>query len=257
MSLSERPAAGMRVIVGQQDELAAAICEKILAVIREKPDCTLMFPTGATPERVYAALVSQHRRRAPGGAEPSWRHVRCFNLDEYWRLPPWSDQSYAYFMRVHLYDWVDVSRENVFGPDSLAPTEAAACAAYERQIADCGGIDYAFLGIGVDGHIAFNEAGLPRSRTHVIDLAPSTVEANRIYFPRAEDLMPTKAITVGIDTILDSRSITLLATGRKKAPAVKGALLGEIGQGCPASFLREAPERCVLYLDADAASLLP
>jgi len=256
MSLSERDVAGIRVFVGQRDELAAAVCDVILAVIRGKPDATLMFPTGATPEPVYADLVSQHRRRPTAGPDPSWRGARCFNLDEYWRLPPWSAASYAHFMRVHLYDWVNVSPENVFGPDALAPTEADACAAYERQIADCGGIDHAFLGIGVDGHIAFNEAGLPRSGTHVIDLAPSTIEANRIHFPGPDEIMPTKAITAGIDTILGSRCITLLATGTRKAQAVRGALLAPIGEGCPASFLREVPERCVFYLDADAASLL-
>lgn len=255
MSLRERFVGGMRVIVGRPEELAAAVAERIVAIISAKPNCTLMFPTGATPELVYAALVSRYRRRPTEGADPSWSRVRCFNLDEYWGLPPWNEQSYAHYMRVHLYDWVDVSPANVFGPDSMAPTEEEACEAYERQIADCGGIDHAFLGIGVDGHIAFNEAGHPRGRTQVIELSASTIQANQGYFDPPET-MPRKAMTVGIDTILASRSITLLATGSKKASAVNAALTGEVGPGCPASFLREVADRCIFYVDDGAASLL-
>lgn len=254
--MKERVVSGVRVFIGEVEEIDLAVRDVILDVIRRKPDAVLMFPTGSTPEGVYAALVSHYRRRSPGCPDPSWATTMCLNMDEYWRLPPWDPQSYSWFMRTRLYDWVDVQRENLYFPDAMAPTPEDACEAMERHIRELGGIDHCFLGVGVDGHIAFNEAGLPRSRTHVIDLAPSTIQANQRFFPSPEDV-PTCALTAGIDTLLESRQITLAAKGATKAPAIRNALTQEPSVDCPASLLREVAERSTFYLDDEAASLLP
>jgi len=254
--LRELQISGVRVVIGEAEELDFAVRDAILDVIRRKPDAVLMFPTGSTPEGVYAALVSHFRRRDPGRPEPSWAETRCLNMDEYWRLPPWDPQSYSWYMRTHLYEWLDVQPGNLYFPDAMAPTSEDACDTMERHIRELGGLDHCFLGIGVDGHIAFNEAGLPRSRTHVIDLAPSTIQANQRFFS-SPDEVPTRALTAGIDTLLGAKQITLLAKGEGKDEAIRQTLTGEMGVHCPASFLREAADRSTIYLDAAAASQLP
>lgn len=254
--MRERLISGVRVFVGGGEELDYAVRDVILDTIRKRPDAVLMFPTGSTPEGVYAALVSHFRRRQPGCPEPSWSATRCLNMDEYWRLPPWDPQSYSWFMRTHLYEWVDVRAENLYFPDAMAPTPEDACEAMERHIRELGGIDHCFLGIGVDGHIAFNEAGLPRSRTRVIDLAASTIEANQRFFASPSDV-PTRALTAGIDTLLESRQISLVAKGASKAEAVRHAVVGEVSVDCPASLLREVADRVTFYVDEGAASQLP
>jgi glucosamine-6-phosphate deaminase len=253
---SETSVSGIRTIVADESELARIAAERILGIIRSKPDAVLLFPTGATPEGTYAALVSAFRRRCPGaGPEPSWSRARCLNMDEYWRLPPWHDQSYSFFMREHLYRWVDLRPENLFYPDSLAPTPEEACAAYERQVATLGGFDHVLFGIGVDGHLGFNEAGLARSRTQYVAIAESTRRANGRYFG-GRDQVPTHAITAGLDTMLEGRALTLIALGGNKARAVRAMLTGPIGVHCPASLLREAPDRTLVLIDQGAASEL-
>jgi glucosamine-6-phosphate deaminase len=246
----------VRVFVAPAAELELAIRDIVLDAIRQKPEAVLMFPTGSTPEGVYAALVSQFRRRRPGAPNPSWSQARCLNMDEYWRMPSWDRQSYAWFMKSHLYDWVDVSTANIYYPDAMAPTAEEACQAYEAQIEALGGIDHCLLGIGVNGHIAFNEPGYPRTRTHLVELTESTIEANQRFFEPPE-AMPTQALTAGLDTLLASRRITLLATGAAKAEAVRDALTADPGNDCPASFLQALADRCTFYLDEEAASLLP
>ncbi len=254
--LRETHVAGIRVMIGEPDDLALAACARVLETIRAKPAATMLFPTGASPEGVYAALVSAYRRRSSvAGPDPSWAAVHCFNMDEYWRLPPWHDQSYAYYMRERLYRWVDARPENLYYPDALAPTPEEACAAYERQVAELGGFDHVLFGIGVDGHLGFNEAGLPRSRTQIIQLSRSTREANGRYFGGSQNV-PTHAVTAGLDTMLEARAMTLIALGAAKARAIHDALCGPIGVGCPASLLREHPERCLMLLDEEAAGLL-
>jgi glucosamine-6-phosphate deaminase len=252
----ERTVSGVSVAVAPSGELLIAVADQIERALRAKPDAVLLFPTGVTPVGVYAELVSRYRRRDPRGRNVvSWRDVRCFNMDEYWGLAPWRPESYAHFMRTHLYEWVDVRPENAYYPDSLAPTPAMAADAYERQLAALGGIDLAFAGIGLDGHLGFNEAGLPRSRTHLVELAESSIRANRASFDPPES-MPTTAITIGLDTILEARRIVVLAFGEHKAKAVRGALLGPIGVECPASLVREVPDRVRFYVDEPAAALL-
>lgn len=246
--------AGARVVVAPAPELAGIAAGRILEILRGKPEATLLFPTGATPECVYAALISAYRRRSPlTGPDPSWSRARCFNMDEYWQLPPWHPESYAQYMREHLYRWIDARPENLYYPDALAPTPEEACAAYERQVADAGGFDHVLFGVGVDGHLGFNEAGLPRSRTQLVTLAESTREANGGYFGGGASV-PPHAITAGLDTMLEGRALTLVALGASKAPAIRAALEGPIGVSCPASLLRECGERVWWLLDEAAAS---
>jgi glucosamine-6-phosphate deaminase len=245
--------AGIRTVIGEPEELALVGRDRVLETIRVKPDATMLFPTGSSPEGIYGALVSAFRRRSPlAGPDPSWAGVRCFNMDEYWGMPPWHNQSYAFFMRERLYRWVDARPENLYYPDGLAPTPADACESYERQVAELGGFDHVLFGVGVDGHLGFNEAGLPRSRTQFIELARSSREANARHFGCFDDV-PTHAITAGLDTMLEARAMTLIAMGSAKADAIRKALYGPIGVQCPASLLRETPERCLLLLDEAAA----
>jgi len=242
-------------LLGPEPALALKGRDLVLDVLRAHAEPKLLWPTGGSPESIYQALVSHYRRRTLAGPDPSWSGAICFNLDEYWGLPPWDPNSYCYYMWSHLYNWVDVRRERIFYPDALAPTPEAACAAYEAQIAVVGGFDHALLGIGVDGHIGFNEAHLPRGRTQTVELAASTRAANGRYFGGA-DKVPSRALTMGIDTILESRSVTLIALGVQKAGAIRAALLDPIGPECPASFLREIADRCTFLLDEAAASQL-
>lgn len=256
MTVSERTYSGIRVIIGDADTIAQIAGRRIIEAVKAAPDVALAFPTGSSPEGVYANIISSYRRRAASGPDPSWSQVRCFNLDEYWRLPPWHPQSYACYMRTHLYDWVDVMPNNIFYPDSLAPTAEEACESFESQIAACGGIEHVLLGIGANGHIGFNEAGLPRSRTHIADLATSTILANSRFFETV-DAVPKQAITAGLDTILEARAVTLIALGSTKASAVRQMLTGPPDVACPASLLQEVADRCLVCLDPDAAGLLP
>ena len=241
----------MRKIIGKNADEVAILAASILAKqIHQKPDCVLGLATGSTPEDMYRRLAEMHKR-----GDLDFSAVRTFNLDEYYPIRKSSDQSYDYFMWEKLFSHVNIKRENVDLPNGECKDPIAECIAYEQKIAKAGGIDLQVLGIGLNGHIGFNEpeAAL-KMETHLTDLTPSTIEANSRFFSKAEDV-PRQALTMGMGTIMKARSILMLITGEKKAEIAKKLFSGEITTEVPASFLNLHPDATVL-LDEDAAKLL-
>ncbi len=238
-------------IVEHPADVALAAAQHVCAQIRERSDAVLGLATGSTPEATYAELVRNHR-----AGTLSFARVRSVNLDEYRGLDGLHEQSYRYYMRQHLFDQVDMLPWNALLLDGTAVDGAAECRAYEERIRALGGVDLWLLGIGGNGHIAFNEPGSSReSRTRCVALAPETIADNsRLFAVPAE--VPRQAYTAGIATIMEARRILLLATGAHKAAAVAAALHGEVGAHCPASFLRGHAD-CTFVIDRQAASQLP
>ena len=210
---------------------------------------SLALPTGNTPRPVYAELVRLH-----AAGEVSFARATVFNLDEYVGLPLGHPASFRRFLSEALLEHVDLPPERAHAPSATETDLDAAAAAYERAIADAGGIDLALLGIGRNGHIAFNEPGAAfDSRTRVVTLSEATRGANASAFGAAP--VPRQAITVGIATLLEARRCVLLATGAAKAEAVEQAFEGSVSEQVPASALRRHPNLTAV-LDRAAASRL-
>lgn len=232
------------VLVGQ----AAALI--IAAQILRKPDSVLGLATGSTPIDTYQELV-----RLSKSGILDWSRITTFNLDEYCGLNPDHNQSYINFMQQHLFSKINLRPEAVNIPDGMAADPEAECLAYERKIKEAGGIDLQLLGIGRNGHIGFNEpAELFSSRTHVVDLSEDTIDANSRFFTKAQDV-PRQAMSMGTGTIMQAKSVILLATGSNKARAVASMVQGQISPQCPASILQAHPAVTVL-LDRQAAVAL-
>jgi len=229
----------MRVLVtSDYRTLSEEAAELIARAVRTRPGLTLGLPTGNTPLGMYQELVRKHLHEGL-----DFSRVRAFNLDEYLGLARDHPQSYHSYMRARLFDQVNLQRENTDIPDGTPGIDAdAECDRYENAIRDAGGIDLLIVGIGANGHIAFNEPGSSfDSRTRVVLLAPGTIADARKYFAR-EGEVPRSAITIGIRTILDARRILLLASGRKKAEAVERTLRDPVSESLPASALQLHPD---------------
>jgi glucosamine-6-phosphate deaminase len=221
------------LVCADAEAVSLQAAELFAAEIRAKPDIVLGLATGGTPVGMYDQLVRMHREEGLDFSE-----VRTFNLDEYLGLAPADPQSYRAFMQKHLFDHINILPANTHVPDGLATDTTKQTAQYEAMIESVGGIDLQLLGIGHNGHIAFNEPGsAPDSRTRVIGLAEKTIEFNARFFESIDDV-PRRAITVGIGTILGSRRIVMLATGADKADAVRRAIDDEPDVDCPASLLQ-------------------
>jgi glucosamine-6-phosphate deaminase len=211
----------------------------------------LGLATGSTPEELYGWLIQFYFE-----GRISFADKTTVNLDEYLGLPPNHPQSYRATMQRLLMQFVDLPPRRFLVPPGLAFDYDKVCAEYEQRIASVGGVDVWLLGIGTDGHIAFNEPGSERNtRTRVVILAPSTIRANARFFDDDLAQVPRRAVTVGIATILDGREVILLAKGRSKAAAIASTVLGEETPQVPASFLQSHPA-CTLMLDAFAAEEL-
>lgn len=234
-------------------EAAAA---EIAGIIREKAAAgemaVLGLATGSTPKKVYAELVRMHKEEGL-----SFQNVISFNLDEYYPMEPGSLQSYIYFMRQHLFDHVDIDPNNCHIPDGNLPQAdiPAFCEAYERKIDEAGGIDIQLLGIGITGHIGFNEPGSSfQSKTRLITLDEKTrLAAASDFF--SLNKVPRKAITMGISTIFKARKVLLLAWGERKSQVIYEAVEGPITDKIPASYLQEHPNT-ITVLDQGAAGKL-
>jgi len=233
---------------------STAVAREIGALIRERASlerpCVLGLATGATPIGVYAELVRMHREE-----QLSFANVTTFNLDEYYPIEPDELQSYRRFMREHLFDHVDIDPRRVHIPDGTIPPDRVHEYAqrYEEAIADAGGLDLQLLGIGRTGHIGFNEPGSARdSATRLITLDRITRrDAASDFF--GLELVPRRAITMGVGTILGARRIILLAFGEHKAAIVAQSVEGDVTPHVAASFLQEHPNAAVV-LDAAAAA---
>lgn len=222
----------------QLSEIGAQI---IAQQLKEKPNSILSLATGSTPIGLYEKLIERFKK-----SEISFKDVKTFNLDEYVGLSPENKNSYHYFMYDQLFNYVDIKKENVHIPSGLGDVEANA-KQYDALIDEAGGIDLQLLGIGVNGHIGFNEPGTSfSSKTHIVKLTQSTIEANKRFFNCIKDV-PTKAITMGIDTILKSKKIVLLISGSLKQEAYNKLRSGEITEDFPASALHKHPDVTVIY----------
>ncbi|MBM3215498.1 glucosamine-6-phosphate deaminase [Candidatus Poribacteria bacterium] len=211
----------------------------------------LGLATGSTPEELYGWLVQRFY-----DGKLSFRDKTTFNLDEYYGLPPNHPQSYRATMHRLLFQYVDLPPSNFHVPPGLTTDVEAACDAYERAIRDAGGVDLWVLGIGTDGHVAFNEPGSEAdTRTRLVILTSSTVRNNARFFGDDLSQVPRRAISVGIATIMDGKELLLIAKGRSKAPAIAASVLRKETSSVPASFLQRHAN-CTFLLDPYAAENL-
>jgi glucosamine-6-phosphate deaminase len=213
------------------DTLSERAAELLLAAIQDDPRLVLGLPTGRTPIGMYARIVADC-----DSARRCFNGVITFNLDEYAGIPPEHPGSYCSFMRRHLFDHVDLDPARTYLPNGAAADLDRECHRYESEIVAAGGLGLTFLGLGQNGHIGFNEPGTPfSSRTRLVELTCSTRSANASQFRGGP--VPTHAITIGIATILASRSLVLLAAGEGKRQAIERLESGEISECFPASAL--------------------
>ena len=207
----------------------------------------LGLPTGSSPVPIYRALVAAYRAN-----QISFRYVITFNMDEYVGLPRDHPESYHSFMFSNFFSHVDIQPENINILDGNAPDLEAECAEYEAKIKAVGGIDLFLGGVGSDSHIAFNEPGSSlASRTRVKTLAYDTIVANARFFGGDIDAVPTMALTVGVQTILDAKEVVIIATGMTKALAIKRAVEEGISHTCTLSCLQMHPHSMIV-VDEDA-----
>lgn len=239
----------IKIIKVKDAEEASA---KAFEVMKEflKPGKVLGLATGSTPLGLYARMVKDHKENGT-----SYKDIKSFNLDEYVGLPITHPESYYAFMHRNLFDQIDIPEENTHVPSGLGEDLEGQAKKYDEMI-DESPVDIQLLGIGSDGHIAFNEPGTPfDSGTHVTDLAESTIKDNCRFFDNDISKVPTQAVTQGIGTIMKAKNILLIATGANKAQAVKDMLEGPVDEKCPASILQKH-DNVTVIIDEGAASLL-
>lgn len=241
----------MRVIVEPQPEGVAKSAARFVArLVRRKPNCVLGLATGSTPLGMYRELIRMHREEGL-----DFSRVVTFNLDEYVGLSPSHPQSYRRFMQENLFDRLNIEPRNTHVPDGRALDFDAFCQQYERMIVETGGIDLQVLGIGSDGHIAFNEPGSSLgSRTRLKTLTEETIRDNARFFGSAEQV-PRLAITMGVGTILESRQCLLLACGSTKARAIRDTIEGPVTAQVTASAL-QLHRDVIAVVDEEAGRLL-
>ena len=220
--------------------------------VKNNPKTVLGLATGSTPVKMYKLLAEANK-----AGEVSFKECQSFNLDEYLGLAPTHDQSYHYFMKTQLFDHIDIDQAKTHVPDGEAKDIAASCKAYEDAITAAGGIDIQLLGIGSDGHIAFNEPGCSLAcRTHSQVLTQQTINDNaRLFFNGKIEEVPTQAVTMGIGSIMDAKRVVLLAFGAGKQDAIQGLVEGPVTSMCPCSALQYHND-CIVICDEAAAGKL-
>ena len=241
----------MRVIIEKDYEAMSKKAALLVASqVRLKEDSVLGLATGSTPIGMYNELIEMYEKD-----EIDFSKVKTFNLDEYCNLPPENPQSYHYYMNENFFNHVNIPGENINLLDGMTDDLKKECIEYDMKIKRAGGIDLQVLGIGPNGHIGFNEpAEKLNVKTHQVDLAEETIEANSRFFDSKEDV-PKKAITMGIATILKSNRILLLANGKNKAKAIKETVSGNVTTKVPSSLLQTHPEVTII-VDEEAAELI-
>ncbi|MCI6663410.1 MAG: glucosamine-6-phosphate deaminase [Spirochaetia bacterium] len=247
----------MRLIVQPHyDECAVWAAYHIASRINEAkptPDkpFVLGLPTGSTPLGTYKKLIELNK-----AGKISFENVVTFNMDEYVGLPADHPQSYHFFMWDNFFSHINIKKENVHILNGMAPDLAAECAAYEKAIADVGGIDLFLGGVGVDGHLAFNEPGSSlSSRTRVKSLTSDTIQVNSRFFGGDISQVPTTALTVGVGTVTDAKEVLVLITGRNKMHALRHAVEEGISQMWTISALQLHP-KAVIVCDEDSTEEL-
>ena len=237
----------MKIIVCENyAEISARAAELIADLVKAKPDCVLGLATGSTPVGMYKELIAKNT-----AGEISFKDVTTYNLDEYYPIEPTHEQSYRYFMNVNLFDHIDIDKTKTFVPNGLTENPEEEGAAYDAAIEAAGGVDLQVLGIGQNGHIAFNEPDDALiAGTHITSLTDDTIEANSRFFASKEDV-PTRAFTMGIGSIMKAKKIILLANGANKHAAIAQMLDDKITTQCPATILKAHPD---VYLFCDKAA---
>ncbi|MGN0549765.1 MAG: glucosamine-6-phosphate deaminase [Acutalibacteraceae bacterium] len=236
-------------IFNNAEEIAVAAAQLYKALIAQKPNAVLGLATGATPVPTYKKIIELYNN-----GEISFKDVTTFNLDEYCDLDKNDKNSYYTFMHENLFNHIDIKEENVNFLDGNAEDCDAESKRYAEAIKAAGGIDLQLLGIGTNGHIAFNEpADKFTDEAFKVTLTQSTIDSNQQYF--GDVPMPRYAMTMGIGSIMRSKKILLIATGEKKAKAIKAMVSGEITPQIPCSILNEHKD-VIIMLDKAAASLI-
>ena len=220
-------------VLKNYEELSSTVADIVAKHIVEWPVTNIALPTGSTPIGMYEELVKKF--------DLEWTYVKTFNLDEY-IMNPNHEQSYHSFMKKHLFDKINIMPSQCYFPDRNTK-------AYEKKMKDMGGIDLCILGIGTNGHIAFNEPGSSfLSRTRVVDLSLQTIQDNSRFFGSVDDT-PKQAITMGLGTIMESKKIILIANGDHKLNILNVAMNGEVTEDVPASILQKHNNVEVYYCD--------
>lgn len=238
----------MKIIEAKDyQDLSQIAADYMIKKVSAFPKLKLGLATGGTPLGIYSNIIADHQKNGT-----SYRGVTTFNLDEYVGLSGDHPNSYRYYMDDNLFNHIDIQKSNTFVPRGDVADIQNECAAYENLLQKHKGIDLQILGIGKNGHIGFNEPGTSfESETHVVELAPSTRNANARYFNSLEEV-PTKAITMGIATIMKSKEILLLISGDQKKEALDRLLTGNVDESFPASVLKNHPYVTII---ADKAAI--
>ena len=241
------------VILPSASEVAHFAANAVANQLKIKANSVLGLATGSTPVALYNELIRRHAAQ-----QLSFKAVTSFNLDEYIGIKASHKQSYRSFMNQYLFDHIDINIDNTQVPEANLPTKSTlleSAALYEKNIVEAGGIDLQILGIGINGHIGFNEPSSSlASRTRVKTLSQSTIEANKRFFS-PDEFQPFLALTMGIGTILDSRQVLLLATGENKANAVRAMVEGPLSAMVPASALQQHKNATIIIDEAAASQL--
>ena len=234
----------MKVVYLEKSQIEKEMAQVFIEKVKENPSCVLGLATGSSPLGIYRNII-----KAVEAGEVSFKDVTTFNLDEYLGLDGNHDQSYRYFMNVNLFNHIDINKDNTHVPSGFVKDDAEA-ALYDEAINAAGGIDIQLLGLGSDGHIAFNEPGTPfDALTHIAELTEQTISDNARFFEKIEDV-PTKACTMGLKSIMNAKKIVLIATGKSKAEAVNQLINGPISEQWPCTILQNHPD-VVVYVDKE------
>lgn len=240
----------MKVIITKDyDEMSQKAFEVMSGVVKSNPEAVIGLATGSTPIGLYKNMIKDHNENGT-----SYKKIKTVNLDEYAGLDVTSDQSYVYFMRDNLFNHIDIDLKNTNIENGKAADREAECARYNALL-ETMQQDIQVLGIGSNGHIAFNEPGTPfGSVTHIVNLTESTIKDNSRLF-KSIDEVPRQAFTMGLKNIMNAKKILILANGANKAKAVYGLVKGEVTENVPASILQLHPD-CTLVCDEAAAELI-
>lgn len=224
----------MRIIRAKDyEDMSKKAAEVIASVVTLKPDCVLGLATGSSPIGLYKNLIEKCEK-----GELDFSKVKTANLDEYVGLGPDDDQSYRYFMNTNLFDHININIENTNVPNGLEKDADKEVARYEKLVQDLGEMDLQLLGLGLDGHIGFNEPApvFPKT-TQCVELDPSTIEANKRFFASADDV-PRTAYTMGVGTIMRAKKVLLIVNGKAKAEILAKVINGPVDPMVPASILQ-------------------
>jgi len=232
------------------DEMSVKAANIFVAQINTKPDSVLGLATGSSVLGLYENLIKSHKDN-----NLDFSQIKTVNLDEYAGLNGTNDQSYRYYMDNNLFNHINIKPENTHLPDGLAEDLHAECKRYNAEITNLGGIDIQLLGLGLNGHIGFNEPNnVFVKETHLVDLEESTIKANSRFFADEKDV-PRQAITMGIQNIMHAKKIVLCVSGKAKASILKEVLFGEVTPKVPGSILQLHPDLTVIA-DEDALSVI-